>query len=650
MHGPNKAPLRAVSCRRAGHLGIAVATAAVCGVLAAKPTVLAQPVAASPASVLRVHARSLDATLQILRTYLPIPLKPEAALDSLLGVLGSQVVLSAPADLVVALDQKSVDNPAPPQWVIACTLRSLDEARKVASSANLSMENQGKWTRLQLYAGGDTWRCLLGPDVGGAARLACGHSERSRDELAPYAVTLAPLRIKSDLRAELSIETLVRTYEALIQRGLQMASILAPQKLQLGNPMFDRGLTDLTQTLVGQVGNMAADLRQLALDISLTNTGAEAMLAYQLGSETSWWGQADALAAQQSTTVTPSIFWALPTEAGSASFAVSELRYGQQLLKLLQPLIDGFLTHDGLAAADRHALSELLRAVPMASGRLTTAVAEVAVAGAEAQPRGERVDWQQLLAGSVYVLTSDGADRLAVSWLQNVVAAYKRPGVQAYMRAKWKQLGIREPLPVLRVQPAGKPLGPGAQWFSLSLSLPAGLDKGALGRGQVAAASPKPAPRATPIVLHLLTAEQGGRTWMAAGSDPRLLATRLSEQLSIASERSLMQRPDLEALRQPGLRSGGFTSLRSLARYLEGAMSLSRRRSTRSADGNVSASDIASIFNRLPHHGETTVVHFSRVRRTIAGGDGGPLIGEWTVRIPRTALEDLVALAMHLAM
>jgi len=615
---------------------------------AAMPSVAtAQSVASTPATVLRVHARSLDGTLQSLRTYLPIPLKPEAALNGLLGPLGGQVLLSAPADLVVALDRKNVDNPAPPYWVFACALRSLDEARKAASVANLAMESQGKWTRLQLRAGGDSWSCLLGADAVGAARIACSQSERSRDELAPYALVLPPLNTQSDLRAELSVETLVRTYEGLWQRGLQMAGLLVPQKFQLGNAAFDRGLTDLTQTLVGQVGHMANDLRQVALDISLNNGGAQALLSYQLGSEASWWGQADALAAQQGTVATPGGFWALPKDAASASFTVSDVRYGQPLLKLLLPVLDGFLTHDGLASAERQALIDLLSAMPMVSGRLATAVAELPSIETAAPPRGEQPDWQRLLAGTTYLLTSEGADSSGVNWLKSLVATYKRPGVQAYLRARWKKLGITDPPPSLRVQPAGKPLGPGAQWFTLNLSLPAGLDRGAFGRSQSTAAKGK----STPLVLHLLTAQQGGRTWMAVGGDPKLLATRLSEQLGLSAERSLQQRAGLEALQQPGLRSGGFTSLRSLGRYLDGAMSLSRLRGARGADGRAAIADIAQLFNMLPHHGETVMLHSSRVRRQgPAGGTSGALLGEWVLQIPRTAIEDVVAMVMHLAM
>jgi hypothetical protein len=136
---------------------------------------------------------------------------------------------------------------------------------------------------------------------------------------------------------------------------------------------------------------------------------------------------------------------------------------------------------------------------------------------------------------------------------------------------------------------------------------------------------------------------------MAAGGDPKLLATRLSEQISLPAERSLSQRPGLDALQQPGLRSGGFTSLRSLSRYLDGAMSLSRLRGARAADGRGATSDLAQLFNMLPHHGETAMVHSSRVRRQAASAGGG-LIGEWTLQIPRTAIEDVVALVMHLAM
>ena len=141
MPAPVTACSRSSAGRRVWSREVPLVAAVALGAAAIPAVATAQTVGATPATVLRVHARSLDGTLQSLRTYLPIPLKPEAALNSLLGPLGGQVVLSAPADLVVALDRKNVDNPAPPYWVFACTLRSLDEARKAASAANLAMDS-----------------------------------------------------------------------------------------------------------------------------------------------------------------------------------------------------------------------------------------------------------------------------------------------------------------------------------------------------------------------------------------------------------------------------------------------------------------------------------------------------------------------------
>lgn len=609
----------------------------------------AQPAHPTPATVLRIHARSIDATVAALRSYLPVPLKPEPALESLLGPLGSSVQLGAPIDLLVALDTQSPDSPALPLWVVAMSVRSADEVRKLVSSSGLAIDSQGLWSRFQSKSRGDTWHCLLGPGPVGAARLACGLNERSRDELAGYSITQPALRTSADLRAELYVDTLVQTYDGLLQRGLQLLGVLVPQKLQLGQAGFDRALTDLTQAVVGQLAATSRDLRRIALDLSLNNSGAEGQLTYELVGQSSWWGQADALSLAQPPAPAPALFWGLRKDAGAASFSSADPRFARQILTLLPPLLDGFLSHDGLPPADRQAVLDLVKGLSLPDGSLTTVFAEVPAPPSAASPASPAPSTpERWFGGASYLFASEGRSGLSTDFLRRAATAYKRPGVQAYLRSKWKAIARTEPLPVLRLQPAAKSLGPGATLFTLTVTLPASLERATAGRATAGGAAAKAA--AQPWVLHLLSVPQGERTWLAVGSDPSLLTSQLAAQLSLPSDGTLAKRPGLEALQQPGLRSGGFTSLTSLARYLESGLAMSRLRLPSGRSDKATLSDLRQLFNMIPHHGETTLVYTSRVRRGAGAGSSGPLTGELTLQVPRTAIEDLVALVMHLAL
>jgi hypothetical protein len=79
-------------------------------------------------------------------------------------------------------------------------------------------------------------------------------------------------------------------------------------------------------------------------------------------------------------------------------------------------------------------------------------------------------------------------------------------------------------------------------------------------------------------------------------------------------------------------------------------MSMSRMRRATAGGDKAGLADIGQLFNMIPHHGETLLVYSSNVRRGSDGGKGDALTGEIALSVPRTALEDVVALVMHLAL
>ena len=181
------------------------------------------------------------------------------------------------------------------------------------------LDTQGAWSRFQSKSRSDTWHCLLGP---GPRQRGQGlqPGERSRDELAESSIAKPALSTTSDLRAELYVDTLVQTYDGLWQRALQLAGMLVPQKLQLGQPVFDRAVTRCRKDLVGQLAMMSRELRRVSLDVRLDNNGAQLQLGYELTGQTSWWGcRAMPRLPTAAADAPGAVFWSLSKDSGSAS-------------------------------------------------------------------------------------------------------------------------------------------------------------------------------------------------------------------------------------------------------------------------------------------------------------------------------------------
>lgn len=581
----------------------------------------------------QIHARNLETTLAVVKDYVPVPLKPESALTEIFGDFGRQVSLSAPASFIAALDPQSGDTPAPPLWAFSVGLRSLDEAQRAAQGAGFVTDGKPGAQKLSLQVQNHKLPCYLSGVPGGAARLSCSKQERDRDLLGPHLARLSPPQQSSDLHAEVAVDTVVRTYDSAWQRLLGMMGLLVPQRLQLGEPAFDRALTDATQALVGQVQAMSRDLQTLSADLTLTKAGVDARLAYRLSGKASWWGQADAEAASRPATGAPPIFWTLPSDVTSGSFQTTDSKYARQMLTLLLPLLDGFLTHDGLPPADRQALmsslNKLAESIPTGptSSALVTGKADQTVAAP-----GTGFDAPSLFGNAFYLITSDGpADWLTTS-MKSIVAAFNRPGVQNYLRAKWKKLDPTGTMPTFKIDPVPKSVGAGALGLALS--------------GNLAALVKNPgkpiSPRPRPMTVHLVVVPGDGRTWMALGADRPTLLRRISEQAKLPPTRTLAQRGGLEVLREPAVRSGGFTSLVSLASYLDAALASSTRRDPGRSDRIQSS---AQLFSMAPHHGEVPMTYLLRPDKS--GGKG--LSSEILVQVPRMVIEDIAALAMQLA-
>lgn len=600
----------------------------------AGPVQIAAP--EKPKIVATLHAKNLEVTLGLVRDYLPVPFKPEAALFEMFGELAGQVLLSTPAALVVGVDgaAQSGDEPAPPLVAFSVGVRSLDEVQKRAQGRGMITGGKPGASLLNVQSGGRSLFCLLTPgSIAGSGRLSCARKERERDVLGPYLSRLPAPSQNSDLHGELLVDSLVAAYEGPWQRLLQVVSLVAPQKLKLGNPAFDRALTDVLQALVNQLQAMGRDVQSVAVDLSLQKSGIELRLAQRLIGQTSWWAQADADVAGPGGA--PPVFFSLPGDSMAASFQQSDPKWAKQVLDLIVPLLDGYLAHDGMAAADRQAISDVVnKAMSLSKGKPLQMVMATGRGPDQAVAADGGFDPMAILSGNYYLVATEGANELTVPWLKSIVAMYNRPGVQAYLRTRWKKLDPTGTPPTLKadVLPRGLPAGGYGMVLSGSFS--------ALSRVASGGANRPPA-KARPLVLHLITVPSGGRLWSALGGDKAALGQRLAGAMGQPAK-TVAQKPGVEALRDPGLRGGGFTSLVAMSSYLDALILATSRRSGASSP-RVSASQ---LFTLSPHHGEVPMIYLSRR----GPADASSRTSEFIVHIPRMVIEDVAALAMQLAL
>lgn len=588
--------------------------------------------------VASVQAKNLDATLAMLREYLPVPFSPDAALRSIFGDLSPQVALSAPANAVVVLEPQGGDAPAVPHWAFSVGVRNLDETYRLAQRLGYGVDGKPAAARLRPPEGRGLF-CLLQTGTGAQpGRLSCSQKERDRDLAVPYLLRqgATAAATQSDLSGEVAVDTLVNTYDPLIQRGLKMAAIIAPQKLQLGHPGFDRALTDLVQVLAEQLQAMSKDLQSLNIDLSIGKNHIEARLGYRLTGANSWWGQAEAEGGTAGGA--PPLFFTLPEGSSAASFYRSDIKWAQKVLGLFLPLFDGFLSFDKMPDADRQAVLALLNQLRDAShAGIFTSVMAVQKSG-QAQATG-RFDPAALLSEASYLVGTDGSYAWTIPWLKSLVAVYNRPGVQAYLRAKWKKLDPSGALPSLRAEALPKTLI-GAYGIVLSGNF-AALTKEGHGVGKPAAAS------APPLTLHLYAMPVAGKMWMVMGSDRAALLKQLSEQAQAQPPgKTLAERGGLEALRDPAVRSGGYTSLLGLSSYLDAILAATHRRTGGKAVAEREAPQRAvQLLSRMPHHGEIPLVYVVRKGRPETGARSA----EMSLQVPRLFIEDLTALFLQLS-
>ena len=139
------------------------------------------------------------------------------------------------------------------------------------------------------------------------------------------------------------------------------------------------------------------------------------------------------------------------------------------------------------------------------------------------------------------------------------------------------------------------------------------------------------------LALHVLVVPDGARTWLGIGADDGRLAAKLATAMG-APGATLATRADLAMMKDATMGFGGFATLRGLpvaaqlTALLSEAPALDRAQSLRDV-------------SQLPNQGGGVVV-FSWSAESAAPAR----LAVANVRLPRAAVEDLLAAAMRLSL
>jgi hypothetical protein len=601
-----------------------------------------------------VRWKSADATMKIVSDWTGIRASAaELAWVFIDKSLASTLALDAPIDAAMSLDERGGD-PLTPIFAVSVPVRNVDAARIAAQTMGPVTETSPgtyKVTLRHRKKKGDKPFCVLTAAVGPApGRFVCGDRERDVETLRPYLTRTLPKRDlgPADLHVEFHMAPVVDQYGPAIRQALHMGAALAPRKLQIGEPTFDRAIERMASGLSDELGALVDDIDSATIDLTMAPEGATGTGSLRLKGQQSWTAGTFASTAARSTSA-PASFWHLPLGATSAYYATTpEARRYEAIRRALSDLLDGWLQHEGVASADRSPIVALLGEKFLldspwvfASGPFAP---EVVAKSAPKAPASAPDPLQAAMSKVGWYLVGVGAPFPATDFTQALSAAANRPKFQAYLKGKLGALTESEASSsdsssgaaaaanaktisglTMKPAPAPKELPKGSLAFELTF----------LREGTVADAAAKGAKKKwPPVKMHLLVVPEKDQTWLALGSDKTQLLKPVLAATAVGAESgTLAARQDLPELHQPKLSGGGFTTLESLLQSWSGPATWLDPSAARTAQ------DIQTVLATTPNKGKTPILSTDEVKT-----DDGI---RWTMRIavPKAVIEDAMILA-----
>ena len=593
-----------------------------------------------------VRWRNPNTTLETVYRWTGIRLVgADVAAQILDSAIASALAFDAPVDAVVAIDPKATTEM--PLMAVSVGVLSVDAARRAFQSTGAVTEVRPGEFRVSLRQGkkkSERPSCLLvsarGPSPG---RFLCGRRDHDVDTLRGYLARTLPERDlgSADIHFELHAPPVLDIYAPLINQGLNVGAALVRRKLELGEPTFDRALGATATGVSDELRALLGDLDTMKIDLTLAPERASASVTMHLKGQQSW--TAGTLTTQAARAAAPpAMFWSLPATATSAgyTFPPDHQRF-DGIRHTLGELLDGFLTHEGLAPADRAPLAALfddkyVNDSPWvaAGGRFDDASLKPAAKGAPAAPADPL---QKAIDGFGWYLIGVAKPNQTAELVKNLAAAVSRPKLQATLRSKLAALmsGEDENESAASI-PTGFTFKPAAA--------PKELPKGSLGfelaltRETLRTTSNKKAP-AKPLPaakLQVFVVPESARTWIILGSDKaQLVKTVVAATEAAPLNGKLANRADLAAMKDGKFTAASFTTLQSFLESIAG----SAARMSLDPDASRSATEARTMLESTPNRGKTPILFTSEI-----GLDNGIT---WRSRfdVPKGVIEDAIVLA-----
>lgn len=650
----------------------------------AAPSVDLSPVdqPAGVAGVIRL--KSAKATLATIEKVLKLPVPLETILEKELrdpDVL-KILKLDATVDGVVQLDPAAKDMSPDVLAVFSIPLKDFQEARRLAESRGKVTERRGGMFSFQPKGMRGSGSCLVAQATGDApARLLCGQRDRDLDALVPWmtrglpAVSLGP----SDLHAEIRLAPVKDKFRGIFENKSMIGSMVTMAITRFA-PVQDPVLSEAIGDTATEGVTFVSDLELVTLDgvIDPAGNGATLTAKAKYAKVDSWFSKSinqrnDKMAPA------PPIFWSAPKSADTVTYALGgDPKLIEPLKKRLADLLSS-LTKAKLGDADRKAIEDLVKSLPVADAATASvaghiepaapaggkAVAAPPAVGAKAAPpkggapippprpfgggRDEKSPQETADAAVGWRLTGVESDSKPwAKWFGDLAALYNRPGIQKAL--KEIDPNAAKMVKVKKGGSAGYPAGTSVVEITIDagemfgrrvaampppmateVAGPVGL-KGPGGKGKVAKAPPpKPiAPakaKSIPITLRIAVVPDGTRTWIGISANPEALKAPLKAALSSApKEGQISSRTDLDVFKSTPLIAGGFIAPRGI---LDTAMQRAP---------NPEA--VAAVIRGLPNKGETPLLML------MSGTPGPAPTSTFEFRMQKGTVDDIAALAM----
>ncbi|HKO92170.1 MAG TPA: hypothetical protein VJU61_13495, partial [Polyangiaceae bacterium] len=461
--------------------------------------------------------------------------------------------LEAPIDAIATLDPKSKNRPRL-LFAGSIGLTSRQGAVDAFKSLDLAVEPAGPGV-LAVHPNAKSI-CFIAPALGKAkVRLVCGEDREAVELLSPYLTRGIPSDSTGDaaLHVELRAEPAWRQYgdkAALLKLGIPV--LLG--EVSIGNADFDAALREAAGVGVDELTDTLADLKDLRLDLRLTDSPAELALTLgmDLRSSRSWLAGAFA-DAESRASVAPDSFWNLPIGASEAAYQASSkpdsMRRG---LEILERLAETGLGQLGASAAIRRDWPLALREALSVTGPMVSARGAVPARQLPATPDAR----EKLRASLGYLLL--GGDDEGNRYAELLERSFKLYEDTALRKGLAQRYGLSaSKLPKLQSKKGPARL-PESRVYELSLPPAAFADL-------VGDESDRAKLGSAPLPIVLVSCRAGQRTWIAVSSFAALNEELLSGALTPSGpEATLASRAGLESLRQERANLAGFWTLAGL--------------------------------------------------------------------------------------